>query len=210
MALHFYYGSGSPVAWKVWLALEHLELPYELHVMSFQAGDLKTPAYLAINPRHQVPAIVDEGFALYESTAIIDYLDQRYGALWPRDPRLRAIGRRIETEADLYVRPRIAKLLEQTLGREAQDPAAIAEAKAAVAEELALIASAIVGPFALGDQLSAADFALYPHCGFLPRIDVRQPGHEARRLAPPTLATWMARIEALPYFAKTSPPHWRA
>ena len=41
---------------------------------------------------------------------IIDYLDQRYGALWPRDPRLRAIGRRLEAEADLYVRPRIAKL----------------------------------------------------------------------------------------------------
>jgi len=210
MALHFYYGSGSPVAWKVWLALEYLELPYELHVMSFQAGDLKTPAYLAINPRHQVPAIVDDGFALYESTAIIDYLDQRYGALWPRDPRLRAIGRRLETEADLYVRPRIAKLLEQTLGREVQDRAAIAEAKEAAAEELALVASALVGPFALGDQPSAADFALYPHCGFLPRIDMRQPAQEARKIAPPAIAAWMARIEALPYFAKTYPPHWRA
>src|SRR3569833_4148099 len=92
MALLFYYGSGSPVAWKVWLALEYLELPYELHVMSFQAGDLKTPADLAINPRHQVPAIVDDGFALYESTAIIDYLDQRYGALWPRDLCLCVFG----------------------------------------------------------------------------------------------------------------------
>lgn len=209
MALHFYYGSGSPVAWKVWLALEHLGVPHEVHVLSFQANDLKTPAYLAINPRHQVPAIVDDGFALYESTAIIDYLDQKYGSLWPRDARMRAVGRRLETEADLYVRPKIAKLVEQTLGRESPDPAAIAQAKMAVAEELALVAPAVVGPFALGDRLSAADFALYPHLSLLGRIDARRPGHEARRLAPPALELWMARIEALPYFMRTYPPHWR-
>ena len=209
MALHFYYGSGSPFAWKVWLALEHLKVPYELHVMSFQAGDLKTLAYLAINPRHLVPAIVDDGFALYESAAIIDYLDQKYGSLWPRDARARAVGRRLETEADLYVRPKIRKLVEETLVRPTPEPDTIAQAKAAVADELTLIAPAIVGPFALGDHVSAADFALYPHCGLLARIDARQPGYEARRLAPPALATWMAQIEGLPYFTKTYPPHWR-
>ena len=47
MALTFYYGSGSPYAWRVWFALEHKQVPYELQVMSFSAGDLRKPEYLA-------------------------------------------------------------------------------------------------------------------------------------------------------------------
>ena len=38
MALTFYYASGSPFAWRVWLALEHKQLAYEHKVMSFSAG----------------------------------------------------------------------------------------------------------------------------------------------------------------------------
>jgi glutathione S-transferase len=78
MTIDFYYGSGSPYAWRVWLALEHKALPYKLHVMSFDKGDLKTPSFLRINPRGRVPAIVDNGFPLFESAAILDYLDDAY------------------------------------------------------------------------------------------------------------------------------------
>ena len=41
MALTFYYGSGSPFAWKVWLTLEHKQIPYEFRLLSFDRGDLK-------------------------------------------------------------------------------------------------------------------------------------------------------------------------
>jgi len=41
--LTFYYGSGSPYAWRVWLALEHKAIAYELKMISFSAGDLKKP-----------------------------------------------------------------------------------------------------------------------------------------------------------------------
>jgi len=51
MPLTFYYGSGSPYSWRVWFALEHKRIPYELKVLSFSAGDLKKPEYAAINPR---------------------------------------------------------------------------------------------------------------------------------------------------------------
>ena len=60
----FYFGSGSPYAWKVWLALEHKKLPYEAKRMSFDGGDLKTAEFTAINPRQQVPALMDNGFAM--------------------------------------------------------------------------------------------------------------------------------------------------
>lgn len=84
MPLTFYCGSGSPYTWRVWLALEHKRIPYELKQMSFSEGDQKKPGYLAINPRGRVPAIVDDGFALYESAAILEYLDEKY----PGEPRL--------------------------------------------------------------------------------------------------------------------------
>ena len=50
-----YYGSGSPYAWRVQLALEHKALAYERKVLSFSAGDTRKPEFLALNPRHRVP-----------------------------------------------------------------------------------------------------------------------------------------------------------
>ncbi len=102
MALTFYYGSGSPYAWKVHLALEHKALPYERKVLSFSAGDTRKPEFVALNPRHRVPTIVDGDFVLYESSAIVEYLEDAYpgrGApLFPAAVRERAVVRRLICE----------------------------------------------------------------------------------------------------------------
>jgi len=99
LALILYYGSGSPYAWRVQLALEHKALPYELKVLSFSAGDTRKPEFLALNPRHQVPVLVDGDFKLYESNAIVEYIDEAYpgrGApLFPGDAKTRALIRRV-------------------------------------------------------------------------------------------------------------------
>lgn len=63
--LRFYYGSGSPYAWRVWLALEHKRIPYELVTLSLANSEQKKAAFLAVNPRGQIPAIDDDGFCLY-------------------------------------------------------------------------------------------------------------------------------------------------
>ena len=80
MPLVLYYGSGSPYAWRVQLALEHKALPYELKVLSFSAGDTRKPEFLALNPRHRVPVLVHDDFVLYESNAIVEYLDEAFPA----------------------------------------------------------------------------------------------------------------------------------
>jgi glutathione S-transferase len=105
MALAFYCGSGSPFAWKVWLTLEHKQVAYELKVLSFDRGDTKSPEFLAVNPRGQVPAIVDNGYALWESQAIVEYLEEQYPQrpLLPSDPRGRATVRRLMHEADNHL-----------------------------------------------------------------------------------------------------------
>jgi len=211
----FYFGSGSPYAWKIWLALEHKQLPYEAKRMFFDNGDLTTPEFLAINPRHQVPTIVDNGFALYESSAILEYLEDRYPdsgkPLWPKDVQARAIARRRVAEVSSFLDPINDKLLPAILvpAGKTPDEAAIAQAIQALAEELARIESWFEHDFVAGSELGGADFALYPYIAFLGRVDARKPGYALKAMLPPKIAAWARRIEALPYFEGTVPPHWK-
>ena len=209
-----YYGSGSPYAWKVQLALEHKALPYERKLLSFSAGDTKKPEFLAINPRGRVPTIVDDGFVLYESNAIVEYLEDAYpgrGApLFPSGARERATVRRLVAEVDNYVYPSVDRILEQAfLKPEAQDATVIEAARNAVREELSMFARDFTGDHLAG-ALSAADYALYPYVAFLFRVEGRRlPDLRASELLPPSLVAWKARIEALPYYAQAYPPHWK-
>ena len=211
----FYFGSGSPYAWKVWLALEHKKLPYEAKRMSFDGGDLKTAEFTAINPRQQVPALMDNGFAMYESAAILEYLEERYpdsGApLWPKDVQARAIARRRAAEVLSHIDPLNSKIFDLVFGAadQASDVEAITAWKKSMAEQLTIIDGWLNQDYLAGDKLSGADFTLYPYVAFLGRIDARKPGNNLLALVPPKLAAWMKRIEALPYFMKTYPPHWK-
>lgn len=214
MALTFYYGSGSPYAWRVWLALEQKAVPYELKILSFSAGDLATAQYSAINPRCKVPAIVDDGFALYESVAIVEYLDERYGSgqsLFPGSTRERAIVRRMVQESDQYYASTMERLVDQILftPQEKWNLDRIAKARAALAEESARWESSMRGEFLAGEAVSAADLTLYPLIALTLRMQRRKPDLDAVGLLGPRLRRWMQRIEGLPYFDKTIPPHWK-
>ncbi|MFO1312623.1 MAG: glutathione S-transferase family protein [Burkholderiales bacterium] len=209
-----YYGSGSPYAWRVQFALEHKALPYERKVLSFSAGDTRKPEFVALNPRHRVPVIVDGDFVLYESNAIVEYLDEAYAGrgqpLFPGDVRSRALVRRLIAEADNYFDKATDPVVDEAFYRkpEERDATRLAAALAVVREECATFAAAMRGPFLAG-PLSAADFALYPIVAFLDRCKVKLPDLDVTGLMPPAFAAWKARIEALPYFDKTYPPHWK-
>ena len=79
-----------------------------------------------------------------------------------------------------------------------------------MSDELLRIEAWLDKDFLAGDKLSGADFTLYPYMAFFGRIDKRKPGYDMLALVPPNVAAWMKRIEALPYFEKTYPPHWKA
>ncbi len=139
MSLTFYYGSGSPYAWKVWLALEHKAIPYDIEVLSFDKGETRAPAFLAINPRGKVPTIVDDGYALWESAAIVEYLDEAYPQrpLLPKDLQGRATVRRIAAEAESYLGVLAADLFRATLFRKGpEDAKALADLHTRLDEEL--------------------------------------------------------------------------
>ncbi|WP_374652816.1 glutathione S-transferase family protein [Dongia sp.] len=213
MSLTFFFGSGSPYAWKVWLALEHKGIPFEAKRLSFDNNDTKTPEFLAINPRGRVPAILDDGFALWESSAIIEYLEERYPAkpLLPKDVKARAIVRRMVNEADNYLSAASNELLEQAvyLTPAERDPEKSATAKKLMMDELDRLAKCLTGDFLAGD-LGLADYAAYPYVRMAQRAEDRAPGFGVARSAMPAkIRDWLGRIEALPYYARTIPPHWK-
>ena len=214
MALTFYYGSGSPYAWRVWLALEHKAIAYELKTVSFSAGDLTKPDYLALNPRHKVPTITDGGFALYESAAIVEYLDERYPSgnkLFPGSAAQRAVIRRLVREADEYLAHALDRLVGQVLftKREKWDQAEIAAGREAFLKELDTFEGYLRGDW-FGGDLSAADFTLYPLVALCLRMEKKKTDLNVGGAIGPKIAAWMKRFEALPYYEKTYPPHWKA
>ncbi len=212
MPLTLYYMSGSPYAWRVWLALEHKRMPYELKQISFDGGDFEKPEFLALNPRHRVPVVIDDGFALYESAAIVEYLEDKE----PREPRLfstdlrqRALQRRMIREADQYFAAGLERLVAAVLftPRERWSKNEIDGAAAEMKRELAMWEAAIAGEYLAG-ALSAVDFTLYPEIALVERIGKRNAGL-LPQLCGPRMDAWMRRMEALPLIKKTWPPHWR-
>ena len=84
------YTAATPNGYKASVALEELGLPYEVRTINLSTLEQKTPAYLAINPNGRVPALVDDGFAVFESGAILMYLAEKTGRLMPTDPKGRS------------------------------------------------------------------------------------------------------------------------
>jgi GSH-dependent disulfide-bond oxidoreductase len=87
------YTAATPNGWKASITLEELDLPYELHPIDLASGEQKQPWFTAINPNGRIPAIVDrdnDGFAVFESGAIMIYLAEKTGRLLPTDVKGRS------------------------------------------------------------------------------------------------------------------------
>jgi GST-like protein len=88
------YTWATPNGRKVSIALEEMGLAYEVHPVDLKTQAQKTPAFLAINPNGRVPAIIDrdaDGFAVFESGAILVYLAERSGLFMPTDRKARSV-----------------------------------------------------------------------------------------------------------------------
>ena len=214
MALTLHAMSGSPFTWKVWLALEHKQLPYELRWLSVDAGDLKAPEFAAKNPRRRAPVLSDGALDIYESEAIVRYLEAAYPSptLFPGDLATQALAFRLVAEVEAYFAQGMENLVREVLFKpqaSERDQALIDKSTAQLREELAHFERELRGDFLVG-PLSAADFSLYPALMLALRIERREPSLGVSAMLGPKLQAWMKRIEALPYYERTYPPHWKA
>jgi glutathione S-transferase len=84
------YTASTPNGWKVSVTLEELGLEYQLHKISLQDQQQKEADYVTINPNGRIPTLVDDGFAVFESGAIMIYLAEKTGRLMPTDVKGRS------------------------------------------------------------------------------------------------------------------------
>jgi GST-like protein len=89
MIKHYYWP--TPNGHKTAIMLEEVELEYEVCIVNILDGDQFDPAFIAISPNNRIPAIVDtdgpqgEPYTVFESGAILMYLAEKTGKLWPQD-----------------------------------------------------------------------------------------------------------------------------
>jgi len=209
--IRLYYGSGSPFSWRVQLALEEKKLPYEPVLLSFDKGEVKSPEHLARSPHGKVPALTDDGTTLYESSAIVEYLEEQYPEppLMPRDPAARAHVRIEELECVLYFGDAFLRIARQVFFTppEKRDAAAIEAGRADVRAQLERLearAAKRAGHFIAGDRLSRADLA------WLPFVEIAaRGGIDLDPARTPWLADWRTGMRARPSYDRSYPPHWR-
>jgi glutathione S-transferase len=118
--IRVYYAPPSIFGRKVLAVLEEKGLDYEIERLSFGSQDHLKPDYLKVNPNGEIPALVDEDFTVYESTAIIEYLNDEYPEppLLPEDSAGRARARMAEDYCDLHLFPALVKCLIRKIKKE--------------------------------------------------------------------------------------------
>jgi len=219
MAVEFYWGSGSPFAWRVMLTLEIKKVAYESKLLEFSKGEHKTPAYLQLNPRGKVPTLKDGNYILYESLAMMSYLDRKYPEppLFGKTPEETGLIWRELLECESYIVGAGNKVVRPIFfGKGLDKVQEIQEAAQTLRDELRRIDGRLAGAnWLVGDDLSAADIGVFPLVQLLLRAAAKEAAQPLNlNLLPltqtfPNIASWVKRIEALPNYERTYPPHWR-
>src|SRR3984957_12198887 len=219
MAIDFYWGSGSAPCWRVALALEFKNLSYNSHLLQFDLQEHKSPHMLAMNFRGKLPVLRDNDYVVFESLAILYYLEQKYPAppIFGRNPHEAGVIMRVICEYQSYAEPPLKQIVAALLGnpeRAAGDE--LTEAMHRVAGEARTIEQRLArSDWVVGESFSAADMMIYPDIRLLLRALQRPEAHElAARFLPtqinyPPIGRWLDRVAALPGHERTWPPHWR-
>lgn len=219
MTLHLYWGSGSGPSWRALLALELKGLPYESHLLEFSKREQRSPEMLAMNPRGRVPVLRDGTYAVYESAAILAYLDRKFPEppLFGRTPEETGLVWRHVSECLADFGPALDPVRRIVFaGKAAEQSAEVRTGMVRVHEEMARLDAGLGdAPWLAGSSITAADVMYLPLFGYLQRMAFRA-GELATDLGlgplgdrHPRLAAWWDRGRALPAFEKTFPPHWR-
>jgi glutathione S-transferase/RNA polymerase-associated protein len=190
----------SPYAQKVKIALREKKLAFESRLPDlFTGGDRD---FEAANPRLEVPALVDDGFAVFDSTIILEYLEDRWPAppLLPADPAGRARVRMLEELCDTYYEAINWAVFEIRVFQRATGELAdrlLGRAAAQVAGVNAYLDRALgEAPFFTGDRFGWGDLAVVPYVQA-----AASSGH-----APPAgsrLSAWLERVLTRPSLVQT-------
>ena len=189
------YLAPGTCAQAVHIALHDADAPHQLKLLDFAAGEQRSPAYLAVNPRGRVPALVTEQGTLTEVSALLLFIAQSFPAakLAPLDDPFR-LALLQSFNSYLCSTVHVAHAHKRRGARWADDPAAHAAMQAKVPANMTEIfdhieADWLQGPWVFGADYTIADPYLFTIAEWLEAdgVDVsRYPkllAHRARMLA---------------------------
>jgi glutathione S-transferase len=220
MAITLYWASGSPFSWRVLLALAHKQLPYDSQQLHFDKQEHQSPQMLKMNPRGRVPVLKDNDYVVFESVAILYYLDQKYPQIpiFGLSPEEAGVIMRVICEFQAYAEPALQKIVAAVFSDQVSDDIEeLTDAMHVVGREARTIEGRLSKEkWIVGENYTALDMVIFPWIQLLRRAMNRPVAAElGARFLPmernyPALARWISRIEALPGYEQTYPPHWRA
>jgi len=198
--------AGSPYFRSALMALEEKQQAYRTRLLA--VGDIKGAEHLARHPFGRLPVCDNGDFRLYETQAILRYIDAvaPTPSLTPADARPQARMDQLMGIVDWYVFPQISipisaeRFFAQRFWNRATDEtrvaAAVPQARVCLNEIARLMGSA---PYLTGETLSLADLMLAPHMAYFAATP------EGAMLGETALGGWLERMRARPSFAATEP-----
>lgn len=194
-----YHTPLSPNSRRVWVALLEKGLSFDTVEVDL-AGDQFKPEFLALNPFHHIPVVVDGETTVVESLAILDYLEAKYPApaLVPQAPAALATVKMVELLTINEVLPGLAPLIRRMMGGSADGEAVEAAiAKTCVALDF-FEAKLQDSPYFGGDQLSLAEVVLGTIAPWFAQMGLPLEDY-------PRLQDWTARLQQRPAWQQTQP-----
>ena len=176
--LKLYYVPISFNSRRVWVALLEKGLDFELVPMKLD-GDQFQADFLALNPFHHIPVLVDGDFKVIESLAILDYLEAKYPEppLLPAQPQALAIVRMVEMVTVNELLPATRPLIQQALGLTEVAPEQLEQAKQQIATVLGVLENWLAErPYFGGERLTLADIVAGTAVPILPSLGVSLKG----------------------------------
>lgn len=193
----------SQHARRVVALLESAGLDYESRFVDLGAAEHLSPHFLAINPNHQVPTLVDGDIRIHESGAILRWLCTRHqlNAWYPTELRERAeVEQWLDWTQSRLQTPVIEIVFNTLFAGENADPSAIERGRKSMRELAEILDASLEGRtwIAGGHHPTIADLALGTNITHLDLADAQPQS--------PNIQAWIQRVLALPGFAKAMPP----
>ena len=191
---------------KVLMVLAEKDKAAELSLVMIPKGEQRLPAHVALHPFAKVPVLEDEGFVLYEASAINRYLERKFPtpALVPHDAQGAALTDQWLSAADSYFVPHVAPVIVETLfrrylGGEA-NLAAIDSGREKMQTALDVADHALQrSPYLAGKEFSLADIHLLPYFEYLEKTGLDELVKRRKHLS-----AWWARASERPSWQKVA------
>ena len=186
---------------KVRIVLLEKGLEFERIPVDLSKREQKNPDYLKIHPFGQIPALDDEGFIVYDSTVINEYIEDEYPypALMPTDSEGRARARMMEDFRDTHFNPAFVRIMHETRKAEAErDSTLLGNAKTEITKCFERIEKELEGKEYLAGSFSLADIAYMANFDLIDRFQIAIDPKFKNTIA------WIARLKARPSFAASA------